>query len=79
MPNISGPEIIVILVLALIVLGPRRLPEIGRSVGRGLREFRAGLSGIADDEDHAEERGQVESRRPGDAADHPAGPRDAGP
>ena len=81
MPNISGPEIIVILVLALIVLGPRRLPEVGRSVGRGLREFRAGLSGVAGDD---AERRDVEPaagegpRRPGDAVDHPAATRDSG-
>ncbi len=39
-PNIGWSEIIVILVLALIVFGPKRLPEIGRSIGRSLREFR---------------------------------------
>jgi len=50
MPSISGPEIIVILVIALIVLGPRRLPEMARSAGRGLREFRAGLSTDSDDD-----------------------------
>ena len=38
--NIGPTELIVILVLALIVFGPQRLPEIGRSIGRSLREFR---------------------------------------
>ena len=38
--NIGPTELIVILVLALIVFGPKRLPEIGRSIGRSLREFR---------------------------------------
>jgi sec-independent protein translocase protein TatA len=38
--NIGPEEIILILVLALIVFGPKRLPEIGRTVGKSLREFR---------------------------------------
>ena len=38
--NIGPTELLVILVLALIVFGPTRLPEIGRSIGRSLREFR---------------------------------------
>jgi sec-independent protein translocase protein TatA len=50
--NISPLEIMVLLVIALIVLGPQRLPEMARSVGRGMREFRAALtSDDRDDED----------------------------
>lgn len=51
MPNIGAPELIVILVIALIVLGPKRLPEVGRSVGKGMREFRETLSGNDDGRD----------------------------
>lgn len=51
MPNIGAPELIVILVIALIVLGPKRLPEVGKSVGKGMREFKASLSGMGDDEE----------------------------
>jgi sec-independent protein translocase protein TatA len=40
MLNIGTPELLVILVIALIVVGPRRLPEIGRPIGRALNEFR---------------------------------------
>jgi TatA/E family protein of Tat protein translocase len=40
MLNIGPPELILIFVIALVIVGPQRLPELGRSVGRGLREFR---------------------------------------
>jgi sec-independent protein translocase protein TatA len=43
-PNIGVPELIVILVLALVVFGPKRLPEIGRTIGKSLREFRRASS-----------------------------------
>lgn len=49
MPNIGPMELIVVLVLALIVLGPKRLPEAGRSLGRGIREFRHSLSRSSDE------------------------------
>ena len=54
MPVSVGPtELIIVLVIALLVLGPKRLPEVGRSVGRGMREFKDSLSGVnaRDDED----------------------------
>ena len=58
--NIGPAEMIVILIIALIVFGPKRLPEIGRTVGKGLREFRKAsqdlkdeFTGTLDDEDEA--------------------------
>jgi sec-independent protein translocase protein TatA len=45
MPNIGPMEIIVVLVIALVVLGPKRLPDAGRSLGRGIREFKDGITG----------------------------------
>ena len=54
MPNVGAPELIVILVIALLVLGPKKLPEVGRSVGRGMREFKESLAGNdTDDEPQA--------------------------
>lgn len=58
MPNIGLPELLIVLVIALIVLGPKKLPEAGRSLGRGMREFKDSISGITstDDEDDDDER-----------------------
>jgi len=50
MPNVGAPELIIILVIALIVLGPKKLPEVGRSVGKGMREFKDSLAGNDHDE-----------------------------
>ena len=44
MPSVGPLEIAVILVVALVVFGPRRLPELGKSLGKGIREFRGSLS-----------------------------------
>jgi sec-independent protein translocase protein TatA len=45
MPSIGPMELIVVLIIALLVLGPKRLPAAGRSLGSGITEFRAGISG----------------------------------
>ena len=49
--NIGWKEIMIALVVVLIVFGGRRLPELGRSLGKGLREFKHGLSNADDDSD----------------------------
>jgi len=49
MPNLGVPEIMVILVVALLVLGPTKLPEAGRQVGRALAEFRRWSGGVQDE------------------------------
>jgi len=49
MPSIGPLELAVILVVALVVLGPKRLPELARSMGQGIREFKGSLS-LDDDE-----------------------------
>jgi len=45
MPNIGPMEIVLLLVLALLLFGAKRLPEIGRSLGTGMREFKDSVSG----------------------------------
>lgn len=49
MPNLGFPEILLIVTAALLVFGPRKLPELGRSVGQMLREFRQHTSAITDE------------------------------
>jgi sec-independent protein translocase protein TatA len=51
MPNIGPLEIVVVLVIALVVFGPKRLPELGRSMGKGLREFKNSVTGDDKDDD----------------------------
>ncbi|WP_035126058.1 twin-arginine translocase TatA/TatE family subunit [Conexibacter woesei] len=51
MPSVGFPELIVILVIALIVLGPKKLPEAGKAMGKGMREFKDSLSGMTDHDD----------------------------
>jgi sec-independent protein translocase protein TatA len=48
--NIGPLEIAVVLVIALLVFGPGRLPELGNSLGRGIREFRNTVTGVKEDE-----------------------------
>ena len=55
MISTPGPlELMVILAIALIVLGPNRLPDAARSVGKGVREFRESLSGLSGDDEEDE-------------------------
>lgn len=53
--NIGTPELIIILAIALIVFGPKKLPEIGRSIGQGLRELRKASRDIMDSVNLADE------------------------
>jgi sec-independent protein translocase protein TatA len=51
MPNVGPMELVIVLVIALVILGPKRLPDAGRSIGRGMREFKDSLAG----KDHDDE------------------------
>jgi sec-independent protein translocase protein TatA len=60
MPFSVGPmELVIVLVLALIVLGPKRLPEAGKSLGRGMREFKNSIAGMAGNDEEDEERSVI--------------------
>ncbi len=54
--NIGPMELVVVLVIALLVIGPKKLPEVGKSLGKGMREFKDSLSGLDrnDDDDEAD-------------------------
>jgi sec-independent protein translocase protein TatA len=62
-------HLLFILVIALLVLGPKRLPEVGRSLGRGLRDFRHAMSG---EETHDEVLTQTTAEEPAKPASEPA-------
>ncbi|TWT24817.1 twin-arginine translocase TatA/TatE family subunit [Planomicrobium sp. CPCC 101110] len=49
MPNIGVPGLILILVIALIIFGPAKLPQLGRAVGQTLKEFKDSTKGIVED------------------------------
>lgn len=49
MPGIGASELILILIIALILFGPGKLPEIGKALGRGVRDFKDALSGTEND------------------------------
>ena len=51
MPNIGPLEIIIVLVVVLLIFGPKRLPDLGRSLGTGMREFKDSVTGKDKDRD----------------------------
>ncbi|HVQ60136.1 MAG TPA: twin-arginine translocase TatA/TatE family subunit [Solirubrobacterales bacterium] len=52
MPGNIGPlEIAIVVIIALLVFGPKRLPELGRSLGKGIREFKGSIGGDRDDDE----------------------------
>jgi sec-independent protein translocase protein TatA len=59
MPNIGIWEIAIVLFIALIIFGPKRLPELGRSLGKGIREFKGSISGEHDDEPDTAQRSEI--------------------
>jgi sec-independent protein translocase protein TatA len=55
MPNIGVPELLIILVILLLVFGPKRLPGLGRQLGSGMREFKDSITGKSSSDDDADE------------------------
>jgi TatA/E family protein of Tat protein translocase len=60
-------EILVVLIIALIVFGPKRLPELGRSLGKGIREFKGSVSGDHEDDEDKELRELQQSKAKAEA------------
>ena len=74
MPNIGPLEIIVVLVIVLVVFGPKRLPDLGRSLGSGMREFKESITGGAknDDDDEPSKITAASSEKSEDAVSRPS-------
>jgi sec-independent protein translocase protein TatA len=72
-PQVGILEIVIVLAIALIVFGPRRLPELGRSLGKGIREFREGVTSLGhdleDETDREHEQGEIAAPALGPAED----------
>jgi sec-independent protein translocase protein TatA len=51
MPNIGPLEIVIVLIIVLVIFGPKRLPDLGRSLGKGMREFKDSVTGDDKDDD----------------------------
>lgn len=73
MPNVGPFELAIVLIIALVVFGPKRLPELGRSLGKGIREFRGSVSGDSGDAPaHRDEPGRPEAIEPPKPAERDA-------
>jgi sec-independent protein translocase protein TatA len=55
MPGIGIPELIIVLVIVLLVFGPKRLPQLGKQLGGGMREFKDSIQGKDNDVDDADD------------------------
>jgi TatA/E family protein of Tat protein translocase len=74
MGNVGLPELIIIFTIALIVFGPRKLPELGKSLGKSIAEFKKAsneLRNTLDDEIRSEERRSAERQEPPRAIEPP--------
>jgi sec-independent protein translocase protein TatA len=70
--SVGMPELTIILVIALMVFGPRKLPELGRAVGQTMNEFKKGLNNIRDtveEETRKEEQQKAAAEKPADTED----------
>jgi sec-independent protein translocase protein TatA len=70
MPTIGPMELVVVLIIVLVIFGPKRLPGLGKSLGTGMREFRDSVTGKSKDEERekleaeARAHGEAEARKP---------------
>ncbi len=60
MPNIGPLELAVVVIIALVIFGPKRLPELGKSLGDGMREFKSSISGEGREDDPPEIENGIE-------------------
>jgi sec-independent protein translocase protein TatA len=67
-PNIGPTELIILLVIVLLIFGPKRLPGLGKQLGSGMREFKDSISGKGGRDDDDDEAARAEHRRQTEAA-----------
>jgi sec-independent protein translocase protein TatA len=67
-PNIGPTELIVVLVIVLLIFGPKRLPGLGRQLGSGMREFKDSITGRGDKDDDGADNDENDARRQANAA-----------
>jgi len=67
MPNIGPLELVIVLAIVLLIFGPKKLPQLGRSLGGGLREFKGAVTGRHKDDDD-DERDEIEGPDPKNVA-----------
>jgi sec-independent protein translocase protein TatA len=68
MPNVGPLEIAVVLIIVLIIFGPKRLPELGKSVGHGIREFKNSISGDSDKDSPEEQQRELQASQQAQAS-----------
>lgn len=71
--GIGLPEMLIVLVIALVVFGPKRLPDLGRSLGSGMREFKDSITGNSKDDD--DEPSKITAARAEESDDAVSQPR----
>jgi sec-independent protein translocase protein TatA len=77
MPNVGPLELAIVLIIALVIFGPKRLPELGKSLGRGMREFKTSISGERSDDDDDDQPPEIENGVEEPQDSEPAGQRGA--
>jgi sec-independent protein translocase protein TatA len=64
MPDIGPLELVIVLIIAIVVVGPKKLPQLGRSLGSGMREFKDSLTGKSKDDDEDSDAFGTPAQRP---------------
>ncbi len=64
MPNVGPLELAIVLIIALVIFGPKRLPDLGKSLGSGMREFKDSLTGKDDDDDTEQAKLEAAASQP---------------
>lgn len=64
LPNIGPTELILIFLIVLLLFGANRIPEIAKGLGKGIRDFKRGMSGLDDEAERKDSSRNIESNKP---------------